>query len=271
VEADAADVVLGVLGDHRDLAAGDVELHQAAGVGPHRRHHPHAGAVQGEGDGRRGQRVVLAPLQQGPPVILLGVPDHDDHAAVGQGGEAGPNLEVGVGEKADETRVGHDLLDLARLQVEAVDVVKLGVVLVQTDEDGVREALVGLVHPGLHALERGDVLGLAALEVDREEVPVLVAADVLDIEQVTVVVGPEERPDAAVPVVGDRLRLVELGADLVDPDVQHSVVGGDPRQALAVRGDAGADALRVAEQDLAGDEGCGAHGCQPRRSRPLPS
>ena len=136
---------------------------------------------------------------------------------------------------------------------------QLLVVGVQADEDRVGEALVALLHPGLDALERGDVAGGAAVEVDGEQVPVLVAADVLDVEQVTVVVGPEEGADAPVAVLGDRLGLLERRAHGVDPHVQHAGVGRDPRQPGAVGRDAGADPLGVAEQDLARDERC-SHG-----------
>jgi hypothetical protein len=110
--------------------------------------------------------------------------------------------------------------------------VQLGVVLVQSDQDLVGEPLVGGDQLGLHAVERGEVPGPAALQVDGVQVPVLVAATVLHVQQVAVVVRPAVVADAAIGVVGDRLGVVR--ADLADPDIEHAVHRCQPGDAGAV-------------------------------------
>ncbi len=65
---------------------------------------------------------------------------------------------------------------------------------------------------GLHALERGQVAVLHGLDVDVVQPPVLVAAGVLDVQQVPAVVGPAELADAAVGVVGDDPRCGQVDA-----------------------------------------------------------
>ena len=121
----------------------------------------------------------------------------------GSGRQAAPHLEVGVDEEADEARVLDDLLQLAGGEVEAVDVVQLrGCRLLSPTRISSGKCLSVSSTRACTLVERGEVADLAGVEVDGVEAPVLVAALVLDVEQVAVVVGPEERADAAVPVVG---------------------------------------------------------------------
>jgi len=136
--------------------------------------------------------------------------------------------------------------------VQAVDVVELGVVLVDAHQDVVGEVLVDVVQPGLDIVERGEVAGLAGGQVDVVQPPVLVAAGVLLVDDVLVVVGPEVRADAPVAVRGDG--NPHPAGDGAHPHVEDAGVGGDPRQAGPVGGDAGTDPLGVAEQHLAGDD-----------------
>ena len=255
VEVDGRYVVDGVLGDDLGVAGGEVHLHEAAGVGADRRQHPQAGAVEGEGQRAGGEGVVLADLEHGSPLRLFVVADHPDHAAVGQRGQAAPHAEVGVDEQPDEPGVLHHLCQLAGGEVEPVHVVQLRVVDVEPDEDLVGKVLVGLLHPGLDPGERGEVADLVGLQVDVVEAPVLVAADVLGVEQVAVVVGPEERADPAVPVDGDGPGLVRT--DGAQPHVEDALVGGEPGQAGAVGRDARAGPFGVAEEHFTGDEGDG--------------
>ena len=106
---------------------------------------------------------------------------------------------------------------------------------------------------GADALERRQVADHLALEVHRVDVPVLVAADVLQVEQVLAVLGPEVDADAAVGVVGD-LGVVGL-ADRPHPHVEHALVGRcQVRQARPVRRDARGGLLGVADQHLARDQ-----------------
>jgi hypothetical protein len=111
---------------------------------------------------------------------------------------------------------------------------------------------------GLDVLERGEVARAAVPQVDAIEVPVLVAAAVLHVEQVPVVVGPPEGPDAALPVLGHRPEVVATGR--ADPHVEDAVDRGQVREPGSVRRDRRADARRIAEQDASRDQ-VWLHGC----------
>ena len=90
-------------------------------------------------------------------------------------------------------------------------------------------------------------------QVDAVDVPVLVAAVVLAIEDVLAGVGPEVAADAALLVLGDRLGGVGI-VDRADPDVEHAVDRGQVAELLAVGADAGGGLVGVAEQHAAGNE-----------------
>src|SRR5215469_3403000 len=71
--------------------------------------------------------------------------------------------------------------------------------------------------------------------------------------------GPPEDPDAPVGVVGHDLGRVPvdaIGTHGGEPDVEHPLMGGDPRQAGPIGGDAGAYTFWVPKQDLPWDEFC---------------
>ncbi len=134
---------------------------------------------------------------------------------------------------------------------------QLGVLAVQRDEQRIREAAALVHYLGLHALERGQVAVLFRGGVYGVDAPVLVAALVLEVDDVPTVLGPEVHPDAALPIVGDRLEVVpaDLGTDRADPDVQDAVSRGEVGEALSVGGEAGRYPLRVAEEGFARDQG----------------
>jgi hypothetical protein len=92
--------------------------------------------------------------------------------------------------------------------------------------------------PGLHALDGCEIADLAAREIDRVGVPVLVAPYVLLVDDVPVVVGPDVRPDAALGVAGDRARPGRI-VDRSHPEVQHAVEGSREAERRAVRADPG--------------------------------
>ena len=73
-----------------------------------------------------------------------------------------------------------------------------GLSLVQPDQHLVGVVLVVADDPRPDALERRQVAGLVGLEVDGVQVAVLVAAGVLEVEQVLVVVAQKVLADAAV-------------------------------------------------------------------------
>ncbi len=151
-----------------------------------------------------------------------------------------------AGEAVDEAACRHE-----------VGVVELGVLAVEGDEQRVGVVSALLDQLGLHAVERGEVAVLFGGGVHGVDAPVLVAALVLEVDDVAVVLGPEKQPDAAHPVVRDGLEVsaVRRRPDRPHPDVQDAVLGGQKGQALAVGGEAGAHAGRVAEEDLARDQG----------------
>ena len=110
---------------------------------------------------------------------------------------------------------------------------------------------VHALHAG--ALERGQVAGFLRLQVGGEEVEVLVAVGVLQVEQVLAVERPVVLADAAFRVGGDG-PVVGL-AEGADPDLQDVlVVRPEVGEVLAVRGQLRAGPFRVAEQDLPRDQ-----------------
>jgi len=87
------------------------------------------------------------------------------------------------------------------------------------------------------------------LHVHREQSPVLIAADVLEVQHVKPVVSPEVVTDPTIPVVGERAIVAHGGPP--NPHVEYSIhlVRDTPssrRQVISVTG-----TLGVAEKDFA--------------------
>ncbi len=158
-----------------------------------------------------------------------------------------------VGQDLDESIVLQDEFALARRDVEPVEVVPLGVAVVERDENGVRGAAAHLLDTRVDPFQRCEVTRLAAREIGRVDPPVLVSSRVLEVEDVAVGEGPREEADAASGVVRDGLRRGDVLARR-DPDVEHAVSRGEPGELLAVRADADARAFRVTEDQFAGYE-----------------
>ena len=155
---------------------------------------------------------------------------------------------------------------LAAGQVDAVQVVPLGVAVVHADQDavGLGRADADDLRGGF--LERSQVAALVAGQVHRVQVEVLVAAVVAQVQQGVGAVGPEVVADAAGLVVGDRAAGGWIAGGR-DPDVHHAIDRRDPAQVLAVRADLHARAFGIAEQRIARDQfhflGClGRGGCR---------
>ena len=169
-------------------------------------------------------------------------------------GRTAPRItSAGIGDPADEPGVLLLARQLAGVQADPVDVVQLRVVAVEPDQDLVRERALHPDDLGLHAVERGQVTPGHSRQVDVVQAPVLVAAGVLQVQQMAAVVRPEKLPDAPVGVVGDDAGGSQVDAvrhaDRGQPYVQDALVRRDPGQLGAVGGDARADPLGVAEQD----------------------
>ena len=248
LDPDVAHVGLGIGGQHLLGAGRHVDPDQPAGVGADRADAEQRAAVLAERDHVAGQRVFGGNGQQRPPVAFRVVPDQHRKAPVGLRRDRAPDRKLRVCDPVDEAGVLDFLGQLAGDQVEPVDVVQFGVVAVQRDEQLGRELPLHGDQPRLHAVERREVAAVHGLEVDVVQPPVLVAAGVLQVQQVPGIVGPRERADAAVAVVGDHLGRRQVhpgaGARRRDPDVEDPLVRRDPRQPGAVRGDSGADAAR---------------------------
>jgi hypothetical protein len=142
-------------------------------------------------------------------------------------------------------------------QLKLVHVVQLRVVLVQADQQLGGELAL---HPDqlcLHAVERGQIAVLHGLQVDVMQMPVLIPAGVLLVQQMPAVVRPRERPDAAVGIVGDKPGLAPVDAVVAggcDPDVENAVVRRDPGQPGPVGRQPRTDPLGIAEQYGGGNE-----------------
>src|SRR5690606_20292436 len=132
-------------------------------------------------------------------------------------------------------------------------VVPLRVAVVHAYQDRVRVPGAHADHRGRRLLEGRQVARLAAVEVERIEVVVLVAAGVAHVQQGAGLVGPEVAADAAALVTGYGAGAVEV-VGRRDPDVEHAVDRGDPAQVRAVGADLYVGALGVAEQRLARDQ-----------------
>ena len=147
-------------------------------------------------------------------------------AAVRGGGHRGADLELRVGDPADDVAgVFGGEFEIAGGEGEAVDVVELGVLPVERDEQRVGEVAALVQDLGLHAVEGGEVAVLLRGRVHGVHAPVLVAALVLEVDDVPVVLRPEADPDAAFAIVGNGLEVLERGPDRSDPDVQNAVFG----------------------------------------------
>jgi len=131
---------------------------------------------------------------------------------------------VVVGREAGEAVVLQHQGMLTRLDVDAVDVVTLGVSAIEPDEHVRRELLADCLDAGLHARQRRQVLRRSRLQVLAVDAPILVPVLVLQVENVPVRVGPEVHANAAVFVVRDGLGGREVAGG-THPDVQHAVHG----------------------------------------------
>ena len=254
VDPDAAHVGFGIADQHLLGAGRRVDPDQPAGLGADRADAEQRAAVLAERDDVAGQRVVGGHGQQRPPVRVGAVPHHHHEAPVGLRRDPGPDRELRVCGPVDEAGVLDFLGQLAGDQVEPVNVVQFGVVAVQRDQQFGRELPLHGHHPRLHAVERRQVAAVHGLEVDVVQPPVLVAAGVLQVQQVPAIVGPREQADAAVAIVGDHPRRGPVhpgvGARRRHPDVEDPLVRRYPRQPGSVRRDSGAYPLGVAEENL---------------------
>ena len=137
------------------------------------------------------------------------VPNVDRHPAVARGSSAPRTRSSSSATKATKPGFVKTFVERAALELEAVDVVQLRVVAVEPDEHRLRVVLVDVDEAGLDSFEGREVANRPRGKVDVVQVPVLVAAHVLQVEDAAIVRGPEEDADAAVAVVRDHAVVVD--------------------------------------------------------------
>ncbi len=276
-QVEGPEQLAGEVADHRtgevdlvvavDLALGPVgrvELDQPQQVAAAGAPHPDARAVGREGEGIA--PVLVGVLGHHPQLAGL-VVAHQQLVVARRGlRPGGPQAALAVGGPADDVaRVAADQLEAAGGERHAIGVEEAAIAQVHRHQHVARRGPRGVDQAGAHARERGEVAGRpAAGRVDREQVVVLVAAEVLAVEDARRVARPHVRADAPVAVVGDRHGLA-AGA-VAHPDVEHAVAGRHPRQPGAVGGEPRQRALGVVEQVAERDEG--RHAGHRRTSHP---
>ncbi len=201
---------------------------------------------------RRGERVFHADFQKLLPATLA-VGLVILRAAVAQHLHRESHLEVVVADEGGVLVVFLDQFPLAAGDVDAVDVVEARVAVVQTDEDLLRKLFAQALDLGRDFLNRREVFGLDLLQVDAVNVPVLVAAGVLQIEDMAAVVGPEVNTDAALFVMRDRLGRAGI-VDRTDEHVQHAVARRQETELRTVRADPCRSLVGIAEQGRTRDQ-----------------
>jgi hypothetical protein len=160
-------------------------------------------------------------------------------------GEAG--AVVIVYDKRREATVFFDQHQLAADDMQRVEIKVFGVAPIQMDQHVLTTDAAYRGDPCPNAVKWGEVSGNPVERVNHENMKVLIAIDVLQIEQmVRAVVGPAVDTDAALAIIGDDLgpfRRLRRS----DPDVQHAVNRGKPGQKPTIGADLGVGPGRIAE------------------------
>src|SRR3712207_6722892 len=253
----SAYVVALVPGEHSKRAALRVERDQPGGVGIPRVEEVYPLAVPGETHRSAVQCVLGSPAHERAPVGIFRAPEKEVEAALGGGGQSAAHLEVPVRDpRCDVAGVLGDELEFAARYGEAVELVDLGVLLVQADEERVRKAFILRQKLRLDLLEGCEIPRLLRPRIGGVDAPVLVPADILQVDDVLVVLGPEVDADAALAVHCDRPIILasHRGIHWPDPYVQDAVHRGEVGEPFAVRGEAWLGLLRVAEEYLSWDD-----------------
>jgi hypothetical protein len=217
-------------------AAVDHEQTLAFAIEPHR---PRSHGVL-EGHGVEGG-VRLALDEEGRlRAVGIHLRDQSDlHRVVeGHAGEAGILEQQGA---------------LAGGGVHQMDVVVLRIAVVEADRERVGEVATDVGDGGANPVEGREVDLVAGGEIHRVGPPVLVAAAVLQIDQVRRVGHPEVLPDAAVGVLGDRLRRREV-PHRRHPDVEDALDRRQPRDLRAVGADLHPRPIGIAEERRPGNQ-----------------
>ena len=251
----AADIGTLVLSDHARLARLDIHRDQRGGVA--------AAAVEpverlavGREPGRAGGERIFEPgAAEG--LFFHDIVRHAEeiHAAFRIGPQREPHVEIVVGDEARVALVLDQHRQLARVEIEHVDVVILRIAVVEADEDLVLDPVRSADELDARILEIGQRRLGAGFQVHAVEQEVLVPALVLDVEQALAVGRPEILADRAVACLGHDLRIVEI-VGRSHPDVEHAVRRREPGNPFAIGADLACGFGRIAEQRFARDQGC---------------
>ena len=250
----AADVGLVVLGDQGALAGFAVLGEQPGPVAPAAVDPVEHAAVGGVAGGRGGHRILEPGAGEWRGFDLASGHAEEVGSAVLVLLHRHAQVEVVVGHEPGEALlVTEDLGQVARVHVEQVDVERGRVAVVEPDEHLVLVLVRAAddLHAGI--LERRQRGLFAAGDVYAVEQEVLVAGLVLDVEQAPGIAGPGVHPDRPVRRRGHRPGRVGIVLRR-QPDVEHAVARGEPREPLAVGADLPPGARRVAEQVVAGNQ-----------------
>ena len=179
----------------------------------------------------------------------------DQRAAVRRGLHRVMELEIVVGHEAGKAAfVLVDQRAFPRDDIVAPDVVPLGIAVVEADQDFVGVLYAGAENDGAGFFERGQIARDARFRIGRIKQEIFRAAFVLQIKDVTGILRPIIFADRAFLFIGHGLGLAKIGAHRRDPDVQHAVFGREKADLRSIGANARGRALRIAEDDLAGDE-----------------
>ncbi len=259
-------VVVGV--DDGLGAGGHVDLDEAEAVGAGGGCQPDSGAGRGDsGHGRpprhREGQVFEGVGAQGVEALVLAGADHQVDVAGGSDGQGGADPSSGVGQPGvDRARVLGDQHPLAGVQVHPPGVEAVGRAGVEGHDRARRVARGQGEQLRLHPSHRREVAwrrGGGVAEVDDEEVEVLVAARVLEVQDVAAVGGPPEGADSPSVVVGHAGVMGGAPTQHADPHVEAIAFRAQVGEAGAVWSQAGRGPSGVGEQ--------GAERYQRRRHR----
>ena len=114
------------------------------------------------------------------------------------------NIKVVVADDPQESVILQHQCPLATGKVEPVDIVVVFPAIVQGHQNLVWHIWTHMLHARLHAFQWRQILYLTCLQIDGVETPILVAALVLEVEQVLVRVRPTIRPNTASDIMRDR-------------------------------------------------------------------
>ena len=251
IDERARDVGLGAFEDRLDLAGREVAHRQGRLVPSAAVDHEEPLALAVEPDRARPHGVLEGHGVEGCEVAAL---DHErGERAVGVHLRDEPHPHRVVEGHVGEARVLEEERPLAGRGVHQMDVVELRIAIVEADRER-----VGVVAADVGDLRRDAVHGRqvdlgARRKVHRVRPPVLVAAAILQIDQMRRVGHPEVLTDSAIGVLGHRLRSVEV-VRRRHPHVEHAIERRNPRELLAVGADLNTGAIGISKQRRAGNE-----------------